>query len=341
MIHVGFSPYTYARVAVMKSFLFKKEDYDRVLKMGPNELLRFLQDSHYKQEIDEYHVGAHGVKMIDQALQANLMRNFRKLYQISDAGMQKVLANYFWKYDVQNIKTIIRGKYAHLPSSEIEPLLFDSVNFSKEFLQELLKKNTMEEVVKSLSFLKKKAFHHDQLFEVENALDQHSIQTMLQFAARLRGQGKVVKSFLQQEADLANIRTLLRMKSSGIADSRSGSSEKGLLEKYLVHPSSLVKKLAAKKTVEEIVRELRKHKYTLLAGDEKDLLERLEIDIDVALLRKSSLLVHQHVLSANYILGYLFAKEIEVKNLLTLIKGKKLEIRPEYLEQLLIIGGSS
>ena len=337
-IRVGFSPYTYARAAVMRSFLLKKEDYDRIMKMGPNEIIRFLQDSHYKKEFEEYHVSAAGTKAIDQALLSNLMNNFKKLYHISDAAMRKVLANYFWKYDIENIKIILRGKFAHLPSSEIELLLFDSVNFSKDFLHSLLQKMTVEEVVKSLSFLKKQNLHSEQLFEIENALDHYSLQTIINFAAHLTGQGKTMRHFLQLEAEITNIRTLLRFRSSGLAEGKSGISEKTLIEKYLINPSPLVKKLAAKKTVEEMVKELRKHKYTLLTGEEKDLAAKLEIDLSVAVLRKSSLLVHQQLLSANYILGYLFAKEIEVKNLLTLIKGKKLDIAPEYLEQLLVIG---
>ena len=59
--------------------------------------------------------------------------------------------------------------------------------------------------------------------------------------------------------------------------------------------------------------------------------------MSVYLLRKENLLIHQHLLSANYILGYLFAKENEVRNLQIIFKGKSLALKPEYLEQLLVI----
>ena len=43
-IKLGFYPYTYVRTAVMKSLLFKKEDYHKMLKMSFSEIEKFLQE---------------------------------------------------------------------------------------------------------------------------------------------------------------------------------------------------------------------------------------------------------------------------------------------------------
>ena len=48
-VRLGFYPYTYVRTTVMKSLLFKKEDYQKMLKMGFSEIAKHLQDSHYKK----------------------------------------------------------------------------------------------------------------------------------------------------------------------------------------------------------------------------------------------------------------------------------------------------
>jgi V/A-type H+-transporting ATPase subunit C len=63
----------------------------------------------------------------------------------------------------------------------------------------------------------------------------------------------------------------------------------------------------------------------------------LEIDLDTALLKKERLLMHQHPLTVSVILGFMLAKEIEVKNLKVLIKGKMLGLEEQYLEKLLVV----
>lgn len=331
-VRLGFSPYTYARVAVMKSVLFKREDYERMLKMGSQEILRFLQDTQYKNEIDEYDLSGKGSGAIESALNANLMRNFQKLYRISDKNMQKVMTTYLLRYDLENIKMILRSKSTGVGSREVEPLLFSSVNFNKEFYQRLLSKSSWEEVIQCLPFLPKKKLNFSELFEVENALDKYYLETLYLFARNLKGQGKIVAQFLKQEIDITNLKTILRL----MLREKKEESKINYLQ-HLVNPSHFIQQLLTKDSLEDLVKLLHKHKYISLKGEEEDLLTKLEMELSVFLLRKESLLIHQHLLSANYILGYLFAKETEVRNLKTLVKGKKLAVPEKYLEQLLVI----
>ncbi|MBI2112937.1 V-type ATPase subunit [Candidatus Woesearchaeota archaeon] len=338
----------------MKSTLFKRGDYDKILKMGPNEALRFLQDTNYKKEMEEFDISSKGIKNIDAALNASLMRSFMKLYTISDLKMQRVISTYLLRYDLENIKMILRSKFAKVNTEEVEPLLYSSLHYSKEFMKQLLSKNSSEEVLNSLDFLKKEKIRALtqgssnkksksknilsqragkyvglELFETENMLDVYYLELLWQFSSTLRGQGKKVALFLQQEIEATNIKTIIKLKQA---------KYKGDIFAYLVHPSRFVSHLASMdKELDDLVRFLHKHKFTGLTGEEKDMLARLEIDLDVSLLKKEQLLMHQSLLSANSILGYLFAKEIEVRNLKALVKGKKLGVDEKYLEQLLVI----
>ena len=49
MLALGKYPYTYARVSVMRSFLLRKEDYHKLMKMNVNEIISYLQSSQYKK----------------------------------------------------------------------------------------------------------------------------------------------------------------------------------------------------------------------------------------------------------------------------------------------------
>ena len=62
----------------------------------------------------------------------------------------------------------------------------------------------------------------------------------------------------------------------------------------------------------------------------------LEIGLYKHLLKRSILFMHQHPLSIDVILGYMFAKDIEIRNLKLLVKGKQLGLSEQFIESQLI-----
>ena len=328
-VRLRFSPYTYARVAVMKSNLLRKDDYNRLLKMGYNEILRKLEETGYKKEMDEFDVSSKDIMVIESALNANMVRTFMKLYEISNESMKEVISMYLRRYDMDNLKMIIRSKFAKVDEKSIEPLLYDSVNYSKEFFVNLSKKERVSDIINTFSSLRKLNLNTDSLFELENQLDRAQLEQLYDFAHNLRGQGRVVAGFLKEQLDMLNVRAVLRL--------RKDEKSKDEIIKYLIKPSKLVLAVLEKESIEEIVQYLHRNKRTQLQGMEKDLFARLELDLEKYLLKKVLLQMHKHLLSANYILAYLLAKEVEVSNLKAIIKGKRFNLDHEFIEKLLVI----
>ena len=62
----------------------------------------------------------------------------------------------------------------------------------------------------------------------------------------------------------------------------------------------------------------------------------LETELYKYLLKQSILLLHQHPLTVDVILGYMFAKDIEIRNLRIIIKGKQLGLKEEFVESQLV-----
>ena len=90
-LKLGKYPYTYVRVMVMKSLLFKKDDYHKMLKMGFNEIAKFLQDTNYKKEISELGTEHSGADLLELALNRNLAASFKKLVRISPDELGTVI----------------------------------------------------------------------------------------------------------------------------------------------------------------------------------------------------------------------------------------------------------
>lgn len=326
---VSFNPYTYARVAVMKSRLLKKEDYHKLLKMGYHEIVRYLQEADYHQEIEKRLLQRRpNPTDIEIALNENLLAMITKLYKISDEVLRKVIIAYMLRYELRNIKAVVRSKIAKIPPHQAEELFFPSFyHFRKEFLQELLQKQELQEIVEKLPFLKKKQVKENDLFALERLIDEYYIETIHEFASQLQGNGRQLAKFLQEEIENINIRTILLLI----------KEHKQKINENLVRPSHLIRSLAEKASLPEIVAILRKHHRTSLTGEEENLAERIDIDLDVTLLSKEGRLLRENRLNANYLIGYLLSKEIEVKNLIILLKGKLLQVTEAQVENLLVI----
>ena len=347
-IRLGMYPYTYVRVAVMRTLLIKKEEYPRLIKMKLDEIARFLEETNYKAEIDELAAKYSGAELLEHALNKNLVNTFIKLRRISPENLNLLINAYLKRNDILNIKTILRGKYIGAAEQEIEPLLLPIGTLSYDYLISLMKQATAEDVLKNLKIIffdeLEEAFEiykkEGMLTAIEAALDRIYYSGLLQFTKRLPGQENLFREFLKSEIEMLNILTLLRLKMENM-----GSKE---IIRYLFfsgrhEEDERLMKLLDAKELDEISKLVEKRAYGSIIKEglkvlkERGTLTDLEIGFYKFLLRKSILLQHQHPLSIDVILGYMFAKEIEVRNLKTIIKGKQLNMDEKFIENQLVI----
>lgn len=344
-VRLGTYPYTYARVSAMKSKLLRKDDYQKLLKMKVNEIAKFLQETEYKKEIDEMAVSFSGIDLIEISLNKNLVRAFSKLKRISEGDLMFLIEAYLHRKDIMNLKTIFRGKFTKADNAYVESLLMPVGVLSKGYFLALLKKESIEDMVKAIRFTDLsnavKAFkENNNLFEIENKLDRYYYETLLTFTKKIPGQGSLFKEFLENEIDILNIKTILRLKREGMPAKE--------VERYLFFSGARLKKQALLKLthlpdVGTVITNLKKYGYAKLLdeGEERLKKEKSLIDIEIQLnhylLDRAGLLLHQNPLSIDVILGYMFAKEVEIRNLKTLIKGKQLGLDEDFISKELVI----
>lgn len=343
---LGKYPYTYARVSVMRSSLLRKDDYNKLMKMNVNEMTGYLESSQYKKEIDELAVQFKGVQLMELALSRNLANTWTKLKRISKPNLRALIAIYLLRVDVWNVKTIIRAKYTKLDQAQLQPLLLPSGFLTEKKLAELAKKESVEDILKSLEFVSYSHFtaavdrfkETKSVSEIENALDRFYHSAMQEFSRRLPNEGRLFREFLESELAISTIINILRLKRAGVAAKD--------IERYAIITKpggSLVKKMIAAATAEDAAKLLEQSRFRAVAeAGVKEFLAsksliRLELDLYRQLLKRSVLLIHQHPLTVDVILGYMFAKEMEVRNLKLLLKAKQLGLGSEFVEQQIIM----
>ncbi len=342
-ITFGKYPYTYARVSVMKGKLIKKEDYYKLIKMELNSVTKFLEtETDYKKEIDELAVKYSGSDLIERALNENLVRTFDKLKRISTKEVDLMVNAFLKRWDVQNIKTILRGKYSDASIEQIELLIIPAGTISRPDLTAMAKMDSFEKILEQSGFIEKKniepiikSFRETgSIMEMENALDKAYLTEMFNLAGSIPQEGEFFKKFLMDEMDMMNLKTLMRLKREKM--------EKEKIMKYLLFQGHLINRkklvqMAECTSLEEMFAVLKETKFSKILKSDAMSLTEIELELDKFHISHSALHSHQNPLSIHTILSFMLAKNIEVLNLKRLVKARQLGISQEVIENRLLV----
>jgi V/A-type H+/Na+-transporting ATPase subunit C len=337
-VSLGRYPYTYARVSFMRSFLLRQEDYDRLLKMDLNGIIGFLEGSQYRTEIDELAVSYSGVELMEMALNRNLVNTWNKLKRISPKGLQALIGSYLERNDLWNFKTILRGKHTGASVESVAKLLLPAGKVGAGRVNELLEQPDVESFLRAVAVVPfesmRKAFATYQetgsILELENMLDAFYYQKSLAFASRIPSQGALFVAFIRREADVRNAVNVLRLRQMGVEPARIASLLKG--------PSHAVNTLltVAQDEIPAVLSSVYGVSQDALAGMDASIIS-IELELRSSLLRQATSMLHKKPLSVDVILGYMFAKEVEVANLKLLVKSRQLGMEEEFIAKQLII----
>jgi len=143
--------YVTARVRARKSALYGDEEYRKLVRMGPAEIARFMEESDYEAEINALGARHSGVDLIEYALNRNLAKQFDDLLGWADGRLYGLIARYLRKFDAWNVKTVIRGLYSGADREDVEDDLIRAGEFDGALIDSLLGAPSIEEVVERLS----------------------------------------------------------------------------------------------------------------------------------------------------------------------------------------------
>ncbi|MGZ4865288.1 MAG: ATP synthase A1 subunit C [Halobacteriota archaeon] len=330
-----------ARVHAMKVKLFQPETYTKMLVMALPELARFIEESEYKAEIDELAQKHAGIDLIEFATHLNLARTFVKLTEMTMGEPHDLVVEYLRRWEIREIKTILRGKRSGVSEEEILRVLVPSGELSLDFLQTLARKPSVEEVIAALKGTPyyeviKDIDYSESLMKLEDALDKFYYVRMVEIVSRITGSSLYLR-VIQMEIDVANLKTIFRLRNAGISGSRA-------LE-YIVPNGLYLTDKDIEKLVnapfEDFITLLNKYQYwdaiSDVITDRVESLAKVEVQLDKFLNEHVWETSVSHPLTVLPMLGYMLSKDTEVSNIQAIARGKEAGLPEAIIKDHLIL----
>ena len=337
--------YVSARVRSRRSRLFDEEDYQKLLRMGPSEIARYMEETEYEEEMNALGARHSGVDLIEYALNRNLANHFEDILRWADGPLYDNIARHLRKFDAWNVKTILRGVYTDASRDEIENDLVEAGELDHDLLVALAESGSVEAVVDGLDGTLfgdplREAYDDFEstglLVPLENAVDRAFYENLL---GDIRGgEGTdLYREFLTAEIDFRNVRNALRLARSG-ADIDPAEY---FIESGELFDAAELSALVA--NTDELVTRIRESTY----GDELDAaLDELEDAdgllgferaVEAALMEYGDRLSNVFPLSICPVLSFILAKEREIDNVLAIARGREVGLSEEEIQKELVM----
>ena len=345
-------PYAVTRIRAMKVKLFPRDAYPRFMNMSLDEITRKIGESEYKQDIDELSREYSGVNLIEHALNRNMAVSFQKVLRITEGELHELVLEYLRIFDIEDIKTILRGKKNNIPEDQILQTLVTGGVLRYTFLSGLVSRST-EEIIASFSdslygpILNK--FDGTNLPEIENELDKIYYQNLFE-AVGYPGSDdrKQFDQFVRREIDIKNLSLLLRIKKYEAIENGKTPENKCIVGDLssMIIPNGLV--LDTNKLInlcyDDFIEAIRSTPYWTAIGreiDEKDIMSISLTDVEARLKRynltKATENSRRFLLSIIPILEFIIYKNNEVRNIRIIIRGKSVGMGNDLIKEQLVI----
>lgn len=343
--------YAYAttRVKARKAFLFPRDTYLKILQMTVPEINRFIEESKYKQEIDELATRYRGIDLVEYALNLNLAREMNDILGFCQGELKLQMGAYLKRWDVWNIKSILRGKFYGATDEEIRETFVPAGDISPQELNELIKKGSIPDVVEGLAGT---VFHKPMLSALddfgktktlstlENTLDRVYYENLLTLDVPGAKPNQLFINFIKREIDFTNLRTLFRLKRAGL--------EHDKIMGYLLPGGAKLKaddtrKLAQAPTFDDFVNMLKEYSYWAELAEAVESYRQTGSfnAVEIALYKEhiafANKISHLYPLSICPILGYTISKNVEINNIRTIARGKEMQLNDEAIKSQLVI----
>jgi len=340
--------YVCARVKAKKRFLLRRETFHRLMVMDLAEIGRYLGETQYRNEITALGANYSGAELIELGISQNLAETYTDIINFAGGHLKELIARYLERWDVYNIKTVIRGKVTNAPADEIKEIIINAGAFKTEFINRMIQAGSHEELIELIRQQKavkvdedilRTAISSGKLAALEDHLDRMYYSSLLSSLKERALSEKRFLDFIRREIDFTNLKALLKLKAEG----SSGEA----LSQYFIpggmeYKIDRLTKMAVSEGTKEVIQELRMSTYSEYIRDELEAFEKDEEitsllrALDRALLKTATKFSYLYPLSVLPVLDYILRKKTEVDNIRIITRGKESELSSDVIEELLV-----
>ncbi|UCH88538.1 MAG: ATP synthase A1 subunit C [Thermoplasmata archaeon] len=345
----GNYPYVVARVKAKRKNLLPKETYAKFLMMSTAEISRSLGETSYRTEIENLGLKYSGADLVENALNLNMANTFKEILGFSKGHLHGMIAQYLDEWDFWNLKAIIRGIHFGAKRDEIFEELIPAGQYSLEFWRDVANKDDLEAVLEGLK--------HTEFYEpivtawedyqntkmltgIETNLDKAYFEYLLSTIYPSGKAGKLFLEFIQIRIDTINLKTLFRFK---FVNGTKQELSPFLLDGGLIFNKAKLDDLAESRDFDDLIDRLKPAAIYQKIG--KDL-EQLKEDgtlihlinvLDKYFLDTTKRFAYTSPISILPVLDYFVRKEIEVKNIRAIVRGKSSDLPQDIIQDMLVI----
>jgi V/A-type H+/Na+-transporting ATPase subunit C len=213
--------YGNARLRAMKSRLLSRQELEALTEVGSlRGLIAALTKTPYRKPVETALARTSGMDCIASALRDDLVSTLGKIptYYMDEAAEMVVIV--LRKYDIHNLKAILRGLANHISPAEILSILIPVGELKVDLLAELARAPDPRAAIDLLAstnspfaqpLLDLRTEHPGaDLPRLELALEKWSFSHAKDYLESERQNGKILSSSLDLDADLTNLLTVLR-----------------------------------------------------------------------------------------------------------------------------------
>ncbi len=338
------------RVRAMKSRLLSREELEALARLeDPPSLIAALSKTPYEPAVEAALTITSGAACVQEAHRQDLLETLRKLKEFYTGPAQDNLRLWVRRYDLHNLKAILRGLSQNFLADEILPALLPVGEIPESILKRLVRAESTREVINLLVSLGlpfaqpllelQGKSPNAPVSEMELVLEKWYFQQAGKALRRPPQDAAVLKASLELEADLLNLITALRYVSHPVEREYLPHP----IRELFVGPGSLppekLETFSAQDSYPDAVNLLRETPYSkalqtgLEAYQRSGLVSEFEVQLRRYRLSWLSGQIQRDALGIGVPLGYLALKINEISNLLWISRGAALKLDPKLIQE--------
>ena len=351
--------YVYARIRARMSELMDERRLRELVDTRSDDFLSSLMDTTatYKAKLTKAALVGIEAREIEKTLKEDLIDQYLMVIKSTKGTIQDVFVEFLRRLEVKNLKAVIRAKAAEVhgigtgtetgtgTSTAEAPMFFPVEDFFKRRISRLTEADSIENVIKQSESPYKRVLEDalpeyeksKRVLVLENVLDEEIAGAIREKVERLSGADKeIARKIVGTEFDLTNLMILLRCKSEGIAEAeiRKYLLPDGFSFDFNLDVGAMNDSISAENVSSAVqLMPASAYKEVLTGALSSYEADKSLVPLENALAQYFFVTIKRilrgYPINIGTIIGFLYLKEIEIKNLCTIAVCKENEIPAE------------